>query len=392
MPQGAYTPIFEIWKGGENYTANFNNRTVQIQVDLVSGGGGGDTCQITVDDRDWLISTPQVGDGLEIYLGYAEVGLARTGVFQTDRVTFTGPPKGITIHGTGASFAGSIKSHVVKNFDGKSLGDIVKGLLEGTGYSANIDESLSSLKIPYLNVNQSPIAAIENLSRQYGGIFKVNDKQVTIGKRDGNTTASGEAMSTYVLNPSHFAEWSVEHLNRHQYDKVTATYKDADWNTTKFESAGTSSSGFLTANGESAGGDKVFNIRGWFQNKELAQAAAKAKMAELDDMLGQGQFRLAQGDPWIRDSQRLILTGFRTGINGAYTTDVVRHTFTKDGGLSTSIVTKPPNTGDTGSSSDIQGAVTVPDGSVIGTTLPTTMPSSLPDGTPAAQGQYGPGA
>jgi phage protein D len=392
MPQGAYTPIFEIWKGGENYTVNFNNRTVQIQVDLVSGGGAGDTCQITVDDRDWLISTPQVGDGLEVYLGYKEVGLARMGVFQTDRVTFTGPPKGITIHGTGASFAGSIKSHVVKNFDGKSLGDIVKGLLEDTCYSANIDESLSSLKIPYLNVNQSPIAALENLSRQYGGIFKVNDKQVTIGKRDGNTTASGEAMSTYVLNPSHFAEWSVEHLNRHQYDKVTATYKDPDWNTTKFESADTSSSGFLTANGESAGGDKVFNIRGWFQNKELAQAAAKAKMAELDDMLGQGQFRLAQGDPWIRDSQRLILTGFRTGIDGSYTTDVVRHTFTKDGGLSTSIVTKPPNSGDTASTSDIQGAVTVPDGSVVGTTLPTTMPSSLPNGTPAAQGQYGPGA
>ncbi len=212
MPQGAYTPIFEIWKGSENVTANFNNRTVSIQVDLYSGGGAGDTCSIIVDDRDWLISAPQVGDGLEIYLGYAEVGLARMGVFQIDKVVFMGLPKAIMISGTGAKFNGSIKSHVVKNFDNKSFSDIAKGLLEGSGYSANIDSELGAIKFPWKNVTASPIATLSAMARDLGGILKINDGKVTIAKRDGNSTASGESLATYALNPSHFAEWSVEHL------------------------------------------------------------------------------------------------------------------------------------------------------------------------------------
>lgn len=388
MPDAGYTPIFEIWKGGENVTANFNNRATSIQVDLASGGGAADTCAITVDDRDWLISTPQVADALEVYLGYKEVGLAKIGTFQIDRVVFAGPPKTISIHGTGASFSGDLKSMVTNNFEKKNLGDIVSELLKGTGYSANVDSALSSIKFPYMNVaGQSPMAAIEGLARQYGGIFKVNDGKVTIAKRDGNSTASGQSMGSFVLNPTHFAEWSVEHLNRHQFDKVSASWQDPATHTEKTETAETKSSGFLNANGESAGGDKTFKIRNLFPSQELAKAAAQAKQAELDDMAGQGNFRLVQGDPWIRDSVRLVLTGFRTGINGRYTTDLVRHVYTKEGALQTFIVTKPPNTGDTATDSDIQGSITVPDGSVAGSALPP----SLPDGTPAAQGQYGPG-
>ena len=81
MPKGVYTPKFEIYKGGENITANFQNRALEIKVELQSGNGSQDTCTITVDDRDWLLALPQVNDGIEVYLGYEEVGMAFMGTF-----------------------------------------------------------------------------------------------------------------------------------------------------------------------------------------------------------------------------------------------------------------------------------------------------------------------
>lgn len=395
MPNGAYTPTFEIWKGGENITANFNNRAVSIEVDLVSGNGGGDTCSITVDDRDWLLATPHVGDGIEVYLGYKEVGTAFMGTFMVDSVKFTGLPKQITVRGNAVNFNGSIKSHVIKNLSNTTLQGVVEKVLEGTGLSAQVDSSFGSLQIPYMNVTTSPMNTIDSLCRQFGGIFKVTGNTVAIAKRDGNTSASGQSMGQIVLRPEHFAEWAVEHLTRHDFDKVTASYRDPTTNTTKDVTAETKSSGFLTQNGEAQGGDRVFRMKNIFPTKEQAQAAADGKQQELDDSLGQGQFRLAQGDPWVRDSTKLILQGFRPGINGTYVTDMVRHIFTKDGGLQTYIVTKPPQSGDSSGDTFAAGTLAPGVGQVVGDVLPNggittgqALPAGTADGSPAAQGQY----
>lgn len=371
MPSnGAYTPIFEVWKGGENRTANFRNRAVSIQVDLQSGNGGGDSCAITVDDRDWLMATPRVGDGLEVYLGYKEVGLAFMGTYMVDRVVFSGPPKQITVHGNAVDFNGSIKSAVTKEYSDKTLGEVIQSLAQVAGLSAQVDESLGSLKIPYMNVTTSPLNTIDGLARQFGGVFKITGDTVAITKRDSNNSVSGQSMGQVVLRPEHFADWTVEHLSRHDYDHVVAEWKDPNTNTTKVAQADTQSSGFLTANGEAQGGDRTFRLKFQFPTKEQAEAAAKAKMAELDDSLGSGAFRLAQGDPWIRDSQRLILNGFREGINGVYTTDFVSHTLSKDGALQTTIRTKPPNTGDTAFDTNIEGTIAPGVGQVTGDVLP----------------------
>lgn len=243
-------------------------------------------------------------------------------------------------------------------------------MLEGTGYSAQVDSSIGQFKVPYMNATTSPLAVIDQLARQFGGIFKVTGNTVAIAKRDGNTSASGQSMGQVVLRPEHFAEWSVEHLTRHDFDKTIASYKDPTTNNAMDVTAETKSSGFLTANGEAQGGDRQFRLKNVFPTKEQAQAAADAKQQELDDSLGQGQFRLAQGDPWIRDSVKMTLTGFRSGVNGTYVTDMVRHIFTKDGALQTFIVTKPPNSGDTASDTSGEGTLAPAVGQVVGDVLP----------------------
>ncbi len=69
MPSG-YKPTFAIYKGGEDLTARFRDRTTSIVVELTAGGGAQDSVTITLDDRDFKIASPQVKDRLEVHLGY----------------------------------------------------------------------------------------------------------------------------------------------------------------------------------------------------------------------------------------------------------------------------------------------------------------------------------
>lgn len=385
MPAGAYTPSFEIWKGGENVTANFLNRATSIEVDLASGNGMADQCSVTVDDRDWLVSKPNVGDGIEIYLGYKEIGLAYMGVFKIDRVRFDFPPKTITIHGIAVDFRGSIKSAVTKSFTEKSVGDVMKGILEKTGYSVQVDSEIGNIKLPFFNGTTTPLGVIDQLARQYGGVIKVKDNQISVVKRDAGTSATGVTMNQIVLGPSHFALVSVEHLNRSQYSKSVAMYRDKESNEDKQVESSTKSAGFITGLGGSEGGDSTFRVKGTFTSKEQAQAAADAAMQGLDDNLGQLQCELAQGDPWLRDSQKLIIRGTRDGIDGAYMTDLVKHTYTKDGGMKTFVTGKPPNTGETAFDVNQEGTITPGVGQVVGSVLPVGTASTAPDPRVVAQ-------
>src|SRR5258707_824411 len=110
-------------KGGIDITGNFNDRTTQIKVDLQAGNGNDDQCAITVDDRDWRIARPIVGENLQIWLGYQEVGLAYMGTFEIDDVTFLGPPRSIKLVGKSTGSSDIQKAPAIKEFDNKSVGD-----------------------------------------------------------------------------------------------------------------------------------------------------------------------------------------------------------------------------------------------------------------------------
>jgi phage protein D len=90
-----YTPIYRVYKGGEDITGRLNDRTLQIRVDLQSGNGNDDQCTILIDDRDWRVARPLTGESIQVWLGYEEVGLAYMGTFEIDDVTFLGPPRNI---------------------------------------------------------------------------------------------------------------------------------------------------------------------------------------------------------------------------------------------------------------------------------------------------------
>jgi phage protein D len=338
-----YTPIYRVEKGGEDITGRFNDRTLQIKVDLQAGNGNDDQCTILVDDRDWRIARPMNGDTISVWLGYEEVGIAFMGAFEIDDVSFIGPPRQIKLLGKSTGSNDIQKAPAIREFDNKSVGDILGQMAKQTGLSLSISGDLAGIKIPFKNQGVSNLHMIHELERLTGAVAKVVDGRLMFVKRDGAETASGVALPTLVLHPEHFGDWNVRYTSKPGYGQVKAAWFDKDQMIRKWvgASVGGSDSGVGLAN--KFGG--AFNIGQLFNSQEEAQQAANAQAENFKRAEVQALFDLAKGDPWIRDQQTLLVTGMRDGINGSYVIDKATHTYIKSTGIKSALECKLPGDG-----------------------------------------------
>ena len=338
MPSG-YTPVFRIMHEGNDVTDRFNDRTTQIKVDLSSGGGNSDTCSISVDDRDWRVASPEVGAWLEIYLGYKEVGLAQIGQFEINSVTYAGMPKSITITGTSVGFQSAIKAPAIKEFDNKNLGDILGEIAKKSGGVAPmIDPELASKKVPFLNQITSPLHILHELERRYGAIAKFENGKLIFAKRDSGKSVEGKDLPTLILRPEHLASWQIRHDARGNYSGAKASYWDKDSHVLKWVEEKANQA----IHGEGGSSEQEpFRIGRMFNSKEEAEEAAKAQVGALRRSTGEANITLVKGDPWVRDSMRVVVQNTRDGMDGFYVIDTATHTYVKDAGLHTTIMCKP---------------------------------------------------
>ncbi len=337
MPTG-YTPIYRVEKGGVDITSRFNDRTTEIKVELAAGNGETDKCMIKLDDRDWKIARPVPGDYLEIYLGYTEVGVSYMGSFEVDDVTFLGPPRSIQLTGLSTGMKSIMKAPAIKEFDNKTVGDILGSMAGSAGLGFSISSEMAAKTLPFKNQVVSNLHMIHELERLFGAVAKISDRKLIFVKRDGTTSASGISMPTLVLHPEHFGTWQVRYNTRSEYGNVKAAYRDKEDLMRKW-----------VGNSASAGGQSnqgmEYMLGTLFNSKEEAEAAAQSKMESFRRSEVMATFQLAKGDPWVKDMQTLLVTGMRDGINGSYVIDKATHTYVKRSGIISSFDCKAPGSG-----------------------------------------------
>jgi uncharacterized protein len=336
VPTG-YTPIYRIMKGGIDITDHFNDRTTQIKVELVAGGGEGDRCVIMIDDRDWAVAAVEPGEAIQVYLGYQEIGLAYMGYFNISDVSYLGKPRSIQLTGTSTPFQDLQKSPNIKEFVGKSVGEILSDIAGETGIPLSIAGGLSGEQLQVKNQITSNLHLIHELERQYGAVAKVVDNKLMFVPRDTTSSATGASLPTLVLLPEHFGDWNVRYSGRSDYSGVkTAWYDEADKVRKWVESS---------AKGVGEGAAGAFTIGKIFKSEAEAKAAGNAKQEAFNRASVFAVFDLAKGDPWIRDTQTLLVDGMRDKINGSYVVDKATHTYIKSTGIRTNLECRAPGNG-----------------------------------------------
>lgn len=354
-----YTPAFSISKGGEDITGNFQDRIISITVSSYEGGGSSDTAEVVIDDRDWTVAAPSIGEGsavLAIGLGYRENALYDLGTFQVDEIHFKGKPKSIVLQGNSLGANTNAKAPVIVSHDGKTLGDIVGDIATAAGVSAVVDPSLSGVRIPYLNQHSSYQHLLQELERRYDGLAKFEDGHLSFTKRGTGLTSSGTSYGDVSLGPDDLLDWDMKSNNFTAYSKVRASYVDRTTNQQQWVTSTVAGNPNSTV---------PHLIKRPYPSQAEAQAAADAAMGELNRRTKQGTITLAKGVPEIRGGMRVTLAGCRDGLNDIYIVRVATHSLTKDGGLGTSLDVYTEDSGsDTSTGGDATTTTTTTDKSV----------------------------
>lgn len=342
MPTG-FTPIYKIVKDGDDITSRFNDRATGITVQLKDGGGDADTCQISVDDRDWMIATVQPGARLEVFLGYKEVGLAQMGVFEIDSVDYNVIPKTIDIIGNSIGFTTPAKQPAIRNHDKPKLGDLIRGIAERHGATAAVSDALDGIELPFANQTSSDLQYLVELERRFGAIATFNNGRLVFQERDTGKALEGTDQQVLLLQPWDIHKAKATHTRRSEYSGAKVGWIDQDHVKRYVEHANPSAAQGL---------DNPFlsNILG--RNENEAKMIAKSQMAQLLRSQGQLTATLAKGNPWLRPQTPILMKRFRSEVNGSYICETVTHTFVSEPGLGTDLTARPPGEGQTYDSLD----------------------------------------
>jgi len=323
------TPIYKIERGGIDITGRFNDRCTAINVTLTAGAGSGDVLKITLDDRDWAIAKPNVGEIIDVYLGYVEAGLAKMGTFEISRVVFEWVPKSISLEGSSIGFQSAVKAPAIKTYADRTLGDVVRDIAKSAGVAANISPELEGVKVPERNVTTSPLQLLTELEFEHGAVAKWGDGRLGFTVRDSGKSPAGESTPLVVLRPEHIAELSIHTETRPSFSKARMSWFDQDEVVRKWVEA--------PAPRGANGSFPAFNIGRMANSKEEAERIAKSQISYLTRNQSEGQITLSRGNPFVRDQSRILITETRDGIAGSYVADVVSHSYVKGSGLGTAM-------------------------------------------------------
>jgi phage protein D len=370
MPVG-YTPIYKIVKDGLDLTSKFNDRATSITVQLKDGGGDADTCQISIDDRDWKIATVQPGARLEVFLGYKEVGLAQMGVFEIDSVDYNVVPKSIDIVGNSIGFTTPAKQPTVKNHDKPTLGDLVRGIAKSHGATAAVSDALDGIQLPFVNQSSSDLQMLVELERRFGAVATFNNGRLVFQERDSGKAVDGSDLPKWLLKPWDIHKAKATHTKRSEYSGAKVGWIDQDHVKHYVEHANPAAP---------QGVDNPFLSNMLGRNENEAKTIARSQMGQLLRSEGQLYATLAKGNPWIRPQMPILMAGFRPEVNGSYIAETVTHTFVSEPGLGTDLTARPPGEGQTYDSLDEKtfyslgsNGLTVPSGAPpAGTASPAT--------------------
>jgi phage protein D len=311
-------PIFKVLADTFDISLRLKDRLVSIRTSDEAGFKA-DTCSIELDDRDGLIQLPRKGAKLEVFLGYRTSGLNQVGSYIVDEVSLSGPPDTMTISAKAADMREDFKSQKTRSFDNITLGDLVKTIAGENGLAGKVAGELAGVSFAHLDqTEESDLHLLTRLAKQHNGVAKVTHDLLIVAAAGQSKSVSGAVLPSVGINKSQVDSWHYVDADRGKYAAVTATWH----NKTSGEKVIVSTSSAKPA----------YTLRHTYDNEQQAVEAAKAKLEELNQGAATMELSLAVGNSTLFAESALVLSGFRSGINGGnWTAKRVEHEFSNSG-------------------------------------------------------------
>lgn len=310
------TPKFQILADSVDVTAAIADRLISLSVSD-SAGIDSDTIEIALDDRDGKIELPRTGAKLDVRLGYKEKGLAGLGLFVVDEVALAGIPLSMTIRGRAANLRQKMKQPVTRPWDNVTISDIVASIANAHGYEPRCSSNFSSVSIGHIDqVDESDLHFLTRLAATRGAVAKPAGGLLLFVPAGKAKSATGKDLPTVELTGDAVTSFEVTIAERGKYPAVTARWHDPLSATEQRVTVGS--------------GEPEYTIGRRYPDRDAAASAAKARLAAF--ARGAATLRLTcPGDTRLMAEGRLLLSGLRSGVDGAWSMTRVSHRIDRNG-------------------------------------------------------------
>lgn len=321
-------PVFAVTLGGTDFTASIADRLLSLSISDEAGVTS-DRFELSLDDRDHALGWPGSGVELEIALGYRETGGARTmGRYTVDEVETSGPPAVLTLRGAAADMLDSLKSQRRADYDGKTLGQIVRAIAARHRLTPQVAAKFESQTVEHLDqTDESDMHLLTRLAEQFGATAKPAAGRLLFVESGQGLDAQGNVLPPVAIARDRIVSWRASEQERQFYARVEARWKPARKHATQTVVVGE--------------GEPSITLRNAFRTEVEARRAAEARLRKM----ARGRTSLSltlPGDPELIAERPIQVSGLRTGADGAWIVTRAEHRL-DGGGYTTQIEAQRPD-------------------------------------------------
>lgn len=283
-----------------------------------------DTLVLVFDDSPPHFASPRRGAVADVLL-LSEDGGSFVGSYIIDKVDYSCFPHTISVSGHSADLRSEMKTNKARHWDDISVKDLVTEIAAEYELKVKISDKVSSHIYEWIGQqDETDLHFLQRLSKRHNALFTIKNGNMIWLERGVGQTASGDTIPAVTIHASNIVVGSckVSEKDVDLYKTVSAYYHDR----------GGAARKKATVDG-SPDGDGEHVIRDPYSSEDEAKAAANAYVS---DML-RGSITTScsvVGRPSLMAGQPFFYQSVRPGIDARqFIFDMVKHTYTKGGGL-----------------------------------------------------------
>lgn len=322
--------------GRDISTEVFGPNGILVSLSITDEAGvKSDTLELEIDNRESFKAPPK-GAEIQAWLGY-EPQPTYMGRFKVDEWEKRGPAKTLRVTARAAELTTEIRAAKTRDWDDKTVGEIVQKIAKDHGLTASVSGSLASIKVKHIDQqNESDLGFLSRLAKRVGATFKLADGKVLFAEKGSSSLPSGGEKTALRLTPAMVGDWSASSAERGSYKSVICLYVDHAKGARKRVTEGS--------------GKPCHRDRRLYATEVEARAAAKAQLGDLTR--GKVSFQTTgPGMPDVFAEGLVSAEDFDPDVDGEYLIKSVQHSFDSSG-FTTSLSMETKGSGGTEATSD----------------------------------------
>lgn len=317
-------PDYRLLANSEDITATIRNRLVSLRY-TDEAGMDSDVLEIVLADHDDKnpIQVPPTGAELELFLGYD--GAAESiGLFVCDEVEIGGWPCEMIIRGRAAPFDKSknglehLQTQKTRSWSsGTKLGDMVKKIATEHNMNPAVASALAQIALPHIDqADESDLHFLGRVAKRYDAVVKPAAGKLVLAKVGQAKTVGGQDLPTVALAPKDVSRFRVVMSKRETAGMVVAY-----WHAVKSAKRQEVKVGK---------GEPVTRLKMYYPTQEMALAAARSELDRRERRKVTVSITLPGRTDLVAEG-RVVLSGFRDGVDGEWSITRAEHSLDSNG-------------------------------------------------------------